>query len=252
MSEILSDAELLRYSRQILLPEWDIDAQLKLKSARVLLIGMGGLGCPAAQALVRAGVGTLRLVDMDSVDDSNLQRQLLFLPEQIGQPKVLAAVGTLSKIGGWTLFEPQVCRVDADNLPALLANVDLVLDGSDNFATRDQVNAACVAAGVPLLSAAAIGLEGQMTLIVPNQTPCYRCLFPDAPEDARRCADTGVLATTTATMGAMQAHAALLYLGLGQTPLAGRLLLWDGVQLQSRQIRYQRDPECLVCRHTHA
>jgi|JI8StandDraft_1071087.scaffolds.fasta_scaffold31797_2 adenylyltransferase/sulfurtransferase len=252
MSELLSDAELLRYSRQILLPEWDIDAQLKLKSARVLLIGMGGLGCPAAQALVRAGVGTLRLVDMDSVDDSNLQRQLLFLPEQIGQPKVLAAVDTLSKIGGWTLFEPQVCRVDADNLPALLANVDLVLDGSDNFATRDQVNAACVAAGVPLLSAAAIGLEGQMTLIVPNQTPCYRCLFPDAPEDARRCADTGVLATTTATMGAMQAHAALLYLGLGQTPLAGRLLLWDGVQLQSRQIRYQRDPECLVCRHTHA
>ena len=252
MSELLSDAELLRYSRQILLPEWDIDAQLKLKSARVLLIGMGGLGCPAAQALVRAGVGTLRLVDMDSVDDSNLQRQLLFLPEQIGQPKVLAAVDSLSKIGGWTLFEPQVCRVDADNLPALLANVDLVLDGSDNFATRDQVNAACVAAGVPLLSAAAIGLEGQMTLIVPNQTPCYRCLFPDAPEDARRCADTGVLATTTATMGAMQAHAALLYLGLGQTPLAGRLLLWDGVQLQSRQIRYQRDPECLVCRHTHA
>lgn len=252
MSEILSDAELLRYSRQILLPEWDIDAQLKLKSARVLLIGMGGLGCPAAQALVRAGVGTLRLVDMDSVDDSNLQRQLLFLPEQIGQPKVLAAVDSLSKIGGWTLFEPQVCRVDADNLPALLANVDLVLDGSDNFATRDQVNAACVAAGVPLLSAAAIGLEGQMTLIVPSQTPCYRCLFPDAPEDARRCADTGVLATTTATMGAMQAHAALLYLGLGQTPLAGRLLLWDGVQLQSRQIRYQRDPECLVCRHTHA
>lgn len=252
MSELLSDAELLRYSRQILLPEWDIDAQLKLKSARVLLIGMGGLGCPAAQALVRAGVGTLRLVDMDSVDDSNLQRQLLFLPEQIGQPKVLAAVDTLSKIGGWTLFEPQVCRVDADNLPALLANVDLVLDGSDNFATRDQVNAACVAAGVPLLSAAAIGLEGQMTLIVPSQTPCYRCLFPDAPEDARRCADTGVLATTTATMGAMQAHAALLYLGLGQTPLAGRLLLWDGVQLQSRQIRYQRDPECLVCRHTHA
>lgn len=252
MSELLSDAELLRYSRQILLPDWDLDAQLKLKTARVLLIGMGGLGCPAAQALVRAGVGTLRLVDMDHVDDSNLQRQLLFFPPQIGQPKVLAAVDTLSQIGGWTLFEPQVCRVDADNLPALLADVDLVLDGSDNFATRDQVNAACVAAGVPLLSAAAIGLEGQMTLIVPSQTPCYRCLFPDAPEDARRCADTGVLATTTATMGAMQAHAALLYLGLGQTPLAGRLLLWDGVQLQSRQIRYQRDPECLVCRHTHA
>lgn len=252
MSELLSDAELLRYSRQILLPEWDLDAQLKLKAARVLLIGMGGLGCPAAQALVRAGVGVLRMADMDSVDDSNLQRQLLFLPQHIGQPKVLAAVDSLSKIGGWTQFEPQICRVDADNLPALLADVDLVLDGSDNFATRDQVNAACISAGVPLLSAAAIGLEGQMTLIIPSKTPCYRCLFPDAPDDARRCADTGVLATTTASMGAMQAHAALLYLGLGQTPLAGRLLLWDGVQLQSRQIRYQRDPECLVCAHTHA
>lgn len=249
---LLNDEELLRYSRQILLPDWDIDAQLRLKSARVLVIGMGGLGCPAAQALVRAGVGLLRLVDMDTVDDSNLQRQLLFFPEQVGQAKVLAAVDTLKRIGGWTIFDPQICRADSHNLPELLKDIDLVLDGSDNFATRDHVNAACVAANIPLLSAAAIGLEGQMTLIIPTKTPCYRCLFPDAPDDARRCADTGVLATTTATMGAMQAHAALLFLGLQQTPLAGRLLLWDGVQLQSRQIRYQRDLECVVCCHTHA
>jgi molybdopterin/thiamine biosynthesis adenylyltransferase len=130
-----------------------------------------------------------------------------------------------------------------------LQNIDLVLDGSDNFATRDAVNAACVAARVPLLSAAAIGFEGQMTLILPDGA-CYRCLFPDAPDDARRCADSGVLATTTGTMGAMQAHAALLYLGLGQSPLAGRLLLWDGLSFGQRLIRYTPDPACAVCAAT--
>jgi adenylyltransferase/sulfurtransferase len=122
-----------------------------------------------------------------------------------------------------------------------------VLDGSDNFATRDAVNSACVAAKIPLLSAAAIGLEGQMTLILPERA-CYRCLFQDAPdEDTRRCADSGVLATTTAVMGAMQAHAALLYLGMGLSPLAERLLLWDGQSLSQRQIRYSKDPDCPVC-----
>jgi len=245
----LSDAELLRYSRQILLPNWDIDAQYRLKAARVLLIGMGGLGCPAAQLLTRAGVGFLRLVDGDTVDDSNLQRQLLFSAEQLGQPKVQAAKHTLSQISPWVSIDARHLMATADHLPELLQNIDLVLDGSDNFATRDAVNAACVAAQVPLLSAAAIGFEGQMTLILPDG-PCYRCLFPDAPDDARRCADSGVLATTTGTMGAMQAHAALLYLGLGQSPLAGRLLLWDGLSFGQRLIRYTPDPACAVCAAT--
>lgn len=246
MSDFLSDPELLRYSRQILLPEWDIAAQLKLKSARVLMIGVGGLGCPAAQTLTRAGLGFLRLVDFDTVDDSNLQRQLLFSADDIGLPKVLAAKNSLSKINAWTSIEIHQQQVTSDNLTTFLQDIDLVLDGSDNFATRDAVNAACVAARVPLLSAAAIGVEGQMTLILPDGA-CYRCLFSDAPEDARRCAETGVLASTTATMGAMQAHAALLFLGLGQAPLAGRLLLWDGLTLSTRQIRYPRDPQCPVC-----
>lgn len=245
-TEPFSDAELLRYSRQILLPDWDIDAQIKLKSARVLMIGMGGLGCPAAQVLVRAGLGFLRIVDFDTVDESNLQRQLLFHSDDIGQPKVLAATNSLRKINSWLQIEPIVERIDQKNLPKLLHTIDLVLDGSDNFETRDQVNQACVEAKIPLLSAAAIGFEGQISLFQ-AATGCYRCVFPDAPEDARRCADTGVLASTTATIGAMQAHAALLYLGLSQTPLAGKLLLWDGVSFNQRLIRYQPDKHCPIC-----
>ncbi|MEC7118352.1 MAG: HesA/MoeB/ThiF family protein [Pseudomonadota bacterium] len=245
-NDTFSDAELLRYSRQILLPDWDLTAQLKLKHARVLMIGMGGLGCPAAQILVRAGLGYLRIVDFDCVEESNLQRQLLFHAADIGKPKVIAAKNSLSKINAWTKIEPIVERVSPANLVDLLHNIDLVLDGSDNFTTRDQINQACVRAAIPLLSAAAIGIEGQLSLFMPQQG-CYRCIFPDAPEDARRCADTGVLASTTATIGAMQAHAALLYLGLGQTPLAGRLLLWDGFSFNQRLIRYQADPTCPIC-----
>ena len=178
-----SDAELLRYSRQILLPDWDIDAQLNLKSARVLMIGMGGLGCPAAQVLARAGLGFLRMVDFDTVDESNLQRQLLFHADDIGQPKVLAAKNSLSKINQWLEIDAIVERVTPENLPELLQNIDLVLDGSDNFETRDQINQACVRAKIPLLSAAAIGVEGQISLFQ-AATGCYRCVFPDAPEDA--------------------------------------------------------------------
>ena len=245
--QTLSDAQLLRFSRQILLAEWDIDAQQKLSSSRVLMIGMGGLGCPAAMSLARAGLGFLRIVDFDTVDESNLQRQTLFNTQDIGQPKVLAAKKALNQINPWIEIDAVQDRVDTENLPTLLANIDLVLDGSDNFATRDAVNQACVDAKIPLLSAAAIGFEGQMTLILPDHA-CYRCLFQDAPdEDDRRCADTGVLATTTAVMGAMQAHIALLFLGLGRTSLSEKLLLWDGLDLSQRQIRYQKDPMCPVC-----
>lgn len=248
-NEAFNDAELLRYSRQILLPDWDIDAQLKLKNARVLMIGMGGLGCPAAQILARAGLGFVRLVDFDTVDESNLQRQLLFHTAEIGLPKVVAAKNSLVQINTWLDVEAIYDRVTAQNLGDLMQNIDLVLDGSDNFETRDQVNQACIAAKIPLLSAAAIGLEGQLSFFS-STTGCYRCVFPDAPEDARRCADTGVLASTTATIGSMQAHAALLYLGLGRTPLAGKLLLWDGFTFTQRLIRYQPDPDCPICANT--
>lgn len=247
-TQVLNDEQLLRFSRQILLPEWDIDAQQKLSTARVLMIGMGGLGCPATMSLARAGLGFIRIVDFDTVDESNLQRQTLFTKDDIGQAKVLAAKKALSQINPWINIDALQERVCVENLPLLLADIDLVLDGSDNFATRDAVNKACVDARIPLLSAAAIGFEGQMTLILPDKA-CYRCLFQDVPdeEDARRCVDTGVLATTTAVMGSMQAHMALLFLGMGMTSLAERLLLWDGMGFNQRQIRYQKDPHCPVC-----
>lgn len=250
---MLNDEQLLRFSRQILLPGWDVDAQVRLSEARVLMIGMGGLGCPAAMSLARAGLGFIRIVDFDTVDASNLQRQTLFSASDIGLAKVDAAARSLQHINPWLAIEAINARVDAHGLPALLDQIDLVLDGSDNFATRDAVNKACVEAKIPLLSAAAIGFEGQMTLVLPGQA-CYRCLFQDVPDedDTRRCAENGVLATTTAVMGAMQAHTALLYLGMGLVPLAERLLLWDGLSLSQRQIRYSKDPNCPVCSQVHA
>jgi len=248
---MLTDEQLLRFSRQILLPDWDLEAQERLARARVLMIGMGGLGCPATMSLARAGLGHLRIVDFDTVDESNLQRQMLFQTADVGQPKVTAAARALRDINPWMSIDAHQTRVTAENLPYFVKGMDLVLDGSDNFATRDAVNQACVQARIPLLSAAAIGVEGQMTLILPDRA-CYRCLFQDALDgDERRCAETGVLATTTAVMGAMQAHAALLYLGKGLTPLSERLLLWDGPTLNQRQIRYTRDPACPVCGKPH-
>jgi molybdopterin-synthase adenylyltransferase len=243
----LSDPELLRYSRQILLPEWDMDAQLKLANSRVLMIGAGGLGNPAAQILVRAGLGFLRLVDFDSIEESNLQRQFLFQSSDIGLPKVEVAVRELQKINPWTTIEAINLKIDVDNLPELLADIDLALDGSDNFATRDMINQACVQAKVPLLSAAAIGLEGQIAFFQPAQG-CYRCLFGNGlNDDTRQCAESGVLASTTAVIASLQAHHALLYLGLGQAPLANRLLIWNGITMQQRVLKFAKDHSCPIC-----
>ncbi len=246
--EDLSDAELLRYSRQILLPEWDMDAQVNLANARVLMIGAGGLGNPAAQILVRAGLGFLRLVDFDVIEESNLQRQFLFHSEDVGQLKVEVAARALKKINPWTQVEAVNLKINALNLPDLLQDIDLVLDGSDNFSTRDTINKACVEAAVALLSAAAIGLQGQLAFFQPNQG-CYRCIFPDGLEDdARQCAESGVLASTTAVIASLQAHHALLYLGLSKAPLANTLLLWDGLTMQQRRLSFVKDTECRVCR----
>ena len=243
----LSNAELLRYSRQILLPEWDIDAQLKLANSRVLMIGAGGLGNPAAQVLVRAGLGFLRLVDFDDVEESNLQRQFLFQSSDVGLPKVDVAARELQKISPWANIEAVNLKVDLSNLPQLLSDIDLVLDGSDNFSTRDLINKACVQAQVPLLSAAAIGLQGQLAFFQPH-LGCYRCVFGGGlDDDTRHCAESGVLASTTSVIASLQAHHALLYLGLNQAPLANQLMLWNGINMQQRIIKYAKDPHCPVC-----
>lgn len=243
----LTDPELLRYSRQILLPEWDMEAQLKLANSRVLMIGAGGLGNPAAQILVRAGLGFLRLIDFDDIEESNLQRQFLFQSSDVGLPKVDVAIRELQKINPWTQLEAINLKVDLDNLPELLADIDLVLDGSDNFATRDMINQACVQAKVPLLSAAAIGLEGQIAFFQPAQG-CYRCLFGNGlDDDTRQCTESGVLASTTAVIASLQAHHALIYLGLDQAPLVNRLLLWNGISMQQRVLKFTQDSNCAIC-----
>ena len=255
-TEMLGDAELLRYARQILLDGWDIDAQLRLKASRVVMIGAGGLGCPASETLVRAGLGQVNLIDDDIIEASNLQRQTLFLPEDIGKPKALTAAQMLTKINPLISACGTVARLSEDNAYELLDMVsgkpNLLLDCTDNFATRDIINRISVRYQIPLLSASAIGMEGQLALYEPQlNTGCYHCVFgsviPDAAADERTCANSGVLASTTAIMGNLQANAALQYLGLTKNPLTNKLLIWDGSQMQQRLMGYRKDAHCPIC-----
>lgn len=183
---MLSDAELLRYNRQIMLPQWDIAAQEKIKASKVLIIGMGGLGCPAALYLASAGVGELWLADFDTVELSNLQRQILYRDTDIGLPKAQAAAQHLQQVNPHIVIRPMVMALNDDNLLAIIQQVDVVLDCSDNFNTRDAVNSACVQADKPLVSAAAIGVNGQLAIFYGSrQWPCYRCLYPRIDEDRK-------------------------------------------------------------------
>lgn len=256
VDEPLTDDELLRYARQVLLDGWDIDAQIRIKSARVVMIGAGGLGCPASETLVRAGLGHVHLIDDDVIEMSNLQRQTLFLPDDIGKPKALSAAKMLQKINPCAHAHGTVARLSEDNAYELLGMAagapDLLLDCTDNFATRDLINRISVRYQIPLLSASAIGMEGQLALFEPSlQTGCYHCVFgaphQDSDTDARTCASSGVLASTTAIMGNLQANAALQYLGLTKNPLTGKLLLWDGRLMQQRLMGYRQDKHCPVC-----
>lgn len=252
----LSDDELLRYARQVLLDGWDMDAQLRLKSARVVIIGAGGLGCPASETLVRAGVGYVHLIDDDEIEASNLQRQTLFLPEDIGKSKALSAAAMLARINPLIQAHGTVARLDENNAYELLGMAtnkpDLLLDCTDNFATRDSINRISVRYQIPLLSASAIAMQGQLALFEPQiDTGCYHCVFGsvvrDDAADERTCANSGVLASTTAVMGNLQANAALQYLGLTKNPLTNKLLIWDGSQMQQRLMGYRKDPQCPVC-----
>ena len=252
----LSDDELLRYARQILLDGWDVDAQIRLKSSRVVMIGAGGLGCPASETLVRAGLGHIHLIDDDEIEASNLQRQTLFLPEDIGKPKAITAAQMLEKTNPLITARGTVARLNEDNAYELLdietGKPDLLLDCTDNFATRDVINRISVRYQVPLLSASAIAMQGQLALYEPHlNTGCYHCVFgsvvSDTESDERTCANSGVLASTTAIMGNLQANAALQYLGLTKNPLTNKLLIWDGSQMQQRLMGYRQDAECPIC-----
>jgi adenylyltransferase/sulfurtransferase len=250
VTDHLDDEALLRYSRHILLPQVGIEGQERLINARALVLGAGGLGSPAALYLASAGIGTLVLADGDTVDLTNLQRQILHRTASIGKPKVLSGATTLAEINPGCRVIPLQERLAGARLEEEVAAADVVLDCSDNFATRHAANRACVKYRKPLVSGAAIRFDGQIAVFDTrrNDAPCYHCLFPEAEEvEEVRCAVMGVFAPITGIVGATQAAEALkLVIGCGE-PLAGRLLLLDGLAMEWRSIAVPRDPACAVC-----
>jgi len=250
VTDHLDDEALLRYSRHILLPQVGIEGQERLLNARALVLGAGGLGSPAALYLASAGIGTLALVDGDTVDLTNLQRQILHRSAAIGRPKVESGVATLADINPRCKVLPLQERLAGARLEEEVALADVVLDCSDNFATRHAVNRACVKFCKPLVSGAAIRFDGQIAVFDTRRddAPCYHCLFPDSEDvEEIRCAVMGVFAPLTGIVGAVQAAEALkLVIGCGDS-LAGRLLLLDGLAMEWRSIAVPRDPGCPVC-----
>jgi adenylyltransferase/sulfurtransferase len=250
---MLTDNELLRYSRQILLPQIDVDGQLRLKGSRVLIVGLGGLGAPVALYLAAAGVGELHLADFDTVDLTNLQRQIIHGTDSVGVGKVDSAIARLTALNPDVRLVAHRQALDADSLDAAVAGVDLVLDCCDNFGTREAVNAACVAAKKPLVSGAAIRLEGQLSVFDPRreESPCYHCLYGHGSEAELTCSEAGVVGPLVGLVGSLQALEALkLLAGFGE-PLVGRLLLIDALGTRFRELRVKRDPQCAVCGAEH-
>jgi molybdopterin/thiamine biosynthesis adenylyltransferase len=251
---MMNDDQLIRYSRHILLPEIDVEGQERLLAARVLMIGAGGLGSPAALYLAAAGVGTIVLADGDTVDMTNLQRQILHRAETVGQAKVLSGQKALASMNPGCTVIPLEERLDQARMEEEVAKADIVLDCCDNFATRHAINRASVKYKKPLVSGAAIRFDGQVSVFDPRQdnTPCYHCLFPEGEDvEEVRCAVMGVFAPLTGIIGATQAAEAMkLIIGCGES-LAGRLLLLDGMSMRWRDIKVPRDPGCLVCGARH-
>jgi sulfur-carrier protein adenylyltransferase/sulfurtransferase len=238
-----------RYRRHLTLPEVGEAGQTKLLAARVLILGAGGLGSPAALYLAAAGVGTLGIVDSDVVDASNLQRQVLHTVERTGQPKTESAREALTALNPDVRVVGFQERLTADNVERILQGFDVVLDGGDNFPTRYLLNDACVLLGKPLVHGSVFRFEGQVTTILPRQGPCYRCLYPAPPpaELAPSCAEAGVLGVLPGVIGLLQATEALkLLLGVG-APLAGRLLTYDALAGRFRELQLCRDPQCAAC-----
>ena len=245
----MEDEQLLRYSRQIMLPQFDVAGQQRLLDSHVLIIGMGGLGSPVAIYLAAAGVGKLTLVDFDKVDLTNLQRQIVHSTADIGRPKVESARERLLALNPEITVEVIDHKLEGDELLAAVAAADVVVDASDNFATRFQSNDACVQARKPLVSGAAIRMEGQVAVFhnERDDSPCYRCLYRDEGELAQTCSENGVLAPVVGVIGSIQATETIkLLAGMGET-LAGRLLLWDAMTMEWRRLKLKKDPACPVC-----
>jgi molybdopterin/thiamine biosynthesis adenylyltransferase/rhodanese-related sulfurtransferase len=246
----LSPEQRSRYSRHVLIPEVGEQGQLKLLDSRVLLLGAGGLGSPAALYLAAAGVGTLGIIDPDTVDASNLQRQVIHSTATLGEPKVLSAQKTLEAINPDVTVVPYQERLDSDNVDRILADGwDVIVDGADNFPTRYLVNDASVWHGIPVVHGSIFRFHGQVTVFKADEGPCYRCLFPQPPppELAPSCAEGGVLGVLPGIIGSLQANEALkLLLGIGD-PLIGRSLLFEALEGSFTEINLRKDPDCPVC-----
>lgn len=245
----MNDDELLRYSRQIMLPEVDIAGQEKLRSANVAIVGLGGLGSPAALYLAAAGIGTLTLVDFDTVDTSNLQRQIVHRNSSVGQLKVESARTTLLELNPGLVIHTVSRVLDDDDLKDLAEQVDVILDATDNFLVRYAMNSASIKARKPLVSAAAIRFEAQLTTFDPRRadSPCYACLYPAASATDQTCSENGVIAPLVGIVGAFQALEVIkLLAGIGDT-LVGRLLFFDAKYAEWREFKLSKAPNCPSC-----
>lgn len=250
----MSDAQAKRYSRHILIPEVGEEGQFKLLDSRVLLIGAGGLGSPAAYYLAAAGVGTLGIIDADVVDDSNLQRQILHNTSRIGQYKAESARQTLTELNPDVKVNTYIERLDEENVHRIIADYDVIVDGTDNFPTRYLLNDAAILANKPVVHGSVFRFEGQLTIFKPYDGPCYRCLYPEPPPPALApsCAEAGVLGVLPGIIGLLQATETIkLLLNLGD-PMVGRLLTFDALAGEFNELRLYRDPNCPACgEHAH-
>ncbi len=245
----LTDAERRRYARHLVIPEVGPQGQRRLKEARVLLVGAGGLGSPAAVYLACAGVGTLGIVDFDRVDESNLQRQILHTPARVGMKKVESAKKTIEEMNPLVKVEPYDTRLTSENADEIVPKFDLVVDGADNFPTRYLINDACVKHGKPNVHGSVFRFEGQASVFKRGLSPCYRCLYPEPPPPGmtQSCADAGVLGVLPGIIGLIQAVEAIkLVLGQGE-PLYGRLLVYDALAGTFRELKIRSNPECAYC-----
>lgn len=245
----MTDDELLRYSRQIMLPDVDIEGQEKICAGHVAIIGLGGLGAPSAIYLASSGVGSLTLVDDDDVEISNLQRQIIHTEDSLNAPKVQSGKVAIKKINSSTNVETINQRLDEDEMVALASRVDVILDATDNFSTRYALNRACLRTHTPLVSGAAIRMEGQISVFDSRRddSPCYQCLYRDGLDEALNCAENGVLAPVVGIIGTMQAMEALKLLGEFGESLVGRVIYFDAKTMQIRSFKLNKDADCVAC-----
>jgi adenylyltransferase/sulfurtransferase len=252
MIKAMDDEQLLRYNRHIMLPQLGIEGQQKLRDAHVLIIGLGGLGSPASMYLASAGAGQLTLVDDDTVELTNLQRQIVHRSKNIGEKKVDSARDNLLEINPDINITTIARRLDEKSLQQQVRQADIVLDASDNFETRFSINRICVAEKKPLVSGAAIQFEGQVSVFDSrnNDSPCYSCLYPATGEDSATCSENGILAPVVGIIGSVQALEAIKIICEIGEPLIGKLLLLDALSLQWRSMNLRKDPNCPVCSQT--